>query len=114
MSNRVVFINSDVSNYQTLISQLPTDSEVVLLDAEQDGVMQITAALQGKTNLDAIDIISHGAPGILTLGSGVLNNSNLADYAAQLTEIGTHLSVDGDILLYGCEVAQGIKRASIH
>ncbi|WP_366084372.1 DUF4347 domain-containing protein [Nitrosomonas sp.] len=44
MLNRVIFINADVSNYQTLISQLPTDSEVVLLDTERDGVMQITVA----------------------------------------------------------------------
>ncbi len=48
MSNRVIFINSDVSNYQTLISQLPAGSEVVLLDADRDGVMQITAALLSK------------------------------------------------------------------
>jgi hypothetical protein len=39
MSNRIVFINSDVSNYQTLIEQLPAGSEVVLLDSERDGVM---------------------------------------------------------------------------
>ena len=109
MSHRITFIDSHIVNYQALIAQLPADSEVVLLDADRDGVLQIVAALQGKMNLDAIDIISHGAPGILTLGSGVLNNSNLADYAAQLAEIGTHLSVDGDILLDGCEVAQGIK-----
>ncbi len=50
MSNRVIFINSDVSNYQTLITQLPAGSEVVLLDAERDGVMQIDAALLSKFN----------------------------------------------------------------
>lgn len=107
MSNRVVFINSDVSNYQALIAQLPAGSEVIPLDAEQDGVMQIAAALQGNTNLDAIDIISHGVSGALTLGTGILNSNNLADYATQLTEIGKHLSDGGDILLYGCDVAQG-------
>lgn len=107
MPNRVIFINSDVSNYQALIEQLPADSEVVLLDAEQDGVMQIAAALQGRTDIDAIDIISHGAPGSLKLGSSILNSNNLADHTAQLSEIGKHLSDDGDILLYGCDVAQG-------
>ena len=50
MSNRVIFINSDVSNYQALISQLPAGSEVILFDAERDGVMQIAAVLQGKCN----------------------------------------------------------------
>lgn len=41
MPSRIIFIDSHVANYHTLITQLPTDSEVVLLDAERDGVMQI-------------------------------------------------------------------------
>jgi Ca2+-binding RTX toxin-like protein len=78
-----------------------------LLDYTQDGIAQILAVLRGKTDLDAIDIISHGSPGSITLGSGVLNNGNLDDYAAQLAQIGRHLGEDADIMLYGCEVAQG-------
>ena len=107
MPSRIIFIDSRIANYHTLITQLPVGSEVVLLDAERDGVMQIATALQGRTDIDAIDIISHGAPGSLKLGSGVLNSDNLADYATQLTKIEQHLADDGDILLYGCEVAQG-------
>ncbi|MDV6345453.1 DUF4347 domain-containing protein, partial [Nitrosomonas sp. Is37] len=107
MSSRIVFIDSHIANYQSLIVQLPQNTEAILLEAERDGIEQILAALQGKTNLDAIDIISHGSPGIITLGSGVLNNDNLNDYKEQLAQIGQHLTDGGDILLYGCEVAQG-------
>ena len=107
MFNRLVFIDSHIHHYQNLISQLPRGAEVVLLDAGRDGVEQILAALRGKTNLAAIDILSHGAPGTITLGSGILNNANIDDYADQLAKIGQHLSEDGDILLYGCEVAKG-------
>lgn len=107
MSNRIVFIDSHIANYQSLIAQLPKGTDAILLDAERDGIEQILAALQGRTNLDAIDILSHGSPGTITLGSGVLNNDNLDDYAEQLAQIGRHLKHDGDILLYGCEVAKG-------
>lgn len=107
MSKRIVFIDSHINDYQSLIAQLPHGTEAVLLDAGQDGIAQILATLQGKTNLDAIDIISHGSPGTITLGSGILNNANINDYQGQLGQIGRHLVGSGDILLYGCEVAKG-------
>ena len=107
MSSRIIFINSNVADYQRLISQLPSGSEIVVLDADQDGVIQILAALRGKMDLDAMDIISHGMPGTLMLGSCELNSTHLVDYAEQLAQIGRHLGHSGDILLYGCEVAQG-------
>lgn len=106
-TNRIVFIDTNVADYQDLISQLSVDSEVVRIHAEQDGVAQMLVALQGKAALDAIDIISHGKPGALMLGSGELNRTNLTQYAEQLVQLGSYLKEDGDILLYGCEVAQG-------
>ncbi|QOJ23020.1 MAG: DUF4347 domain-containing protein [Gammaproteobacteria bacterium] len=107
MSRRIIFIDSKVTEYQSLIPQLPEDSEVIVLGASKGGVIQILEALQGKTEISVIDIISHGAPGVLKLGSSELNNNNLAAYAEQLTQIGAHLNDTADILLYGCEVAQG-------
>ena len=107
MSNRIVFIDSHIANHQNLIAQLPEDTEVVLLDARLDGIEQILASLQGRMNLAAIDIISHGSSGTITLGCCVLNRSNLNHYAEQLAQIGQHLTDGGDILLYGCEVAKG-------
>ena len=107
ITNRIAFIDSHIANHQSLIAQLPQGTQAIILDAHRDGIEQILVALQGKTNLDAIDILSHGSPGTITLGSGVLNNDNLDDYAEQLEQIGQHLKHDGDILLYGCEVAKG-------
>jgi hypothetical protein len=63
--------------------------------------------LQGRSGIDAIHIISHGSQGALYLGSTLLNSSNLADYQCQLASIGSALTETGDILLYGCNVAQG-------
>ncbi|MBV5299872.1 MAG: DUF4347 domain-containing protein [Rhodoferax sp.] len=41
------------------------------------------------------------------MGSTVLDSGNLAAHGLQLASIGAALSVGGDILLYGCNVAQG-------
>lgn len=107
MSNRIVFIDSQLSNISSLTAELPAGTEVVVLDAHRDGIEQIAQALQGKTNVAAIDVISHGASGALYLGDSVLNNDNVANYAGQLSTIGQALSPTGDILLYGCNVAEG-------
>ncbi|SJM93542.1 DUF4347 domain-containing protein [Crenothrix polyspora] len=107
MSNRIVFIDPRVSDYQSLIADLPAGTEVVVLDANRDGVEQIAQALQGKSNLDAIDIVSHGASGAVYLGSSILDSYSIAGYANQLADVGSHLGADGDILLYGCNVAAG-------
>ena len=41
----VVFIDSRVSNYQTFVDGLGDDTQWVLLHADQDGVLQMQAAL---------------------------------------------------------------------
>ncbi|EIC29289.1 DUF4347 domain-containing protein [Methylomicrobium album] len=107
MSLRIAFIDARIGNYQALIAALPDGVDAIVLDPNRDGLEQIAQALQNRPALDAIDIVSHGSPGSLTLGAGVLNGGNLADHAAQLAEIGSHLTVGGDLLLYGCDVALG-------
>ena len=103
----IVFIDSRVTGYQTLVADLGADTEWHLLTTEQDGVQQMQCALANHSGLGSIQIISHGAQGALYLGSTVLNSANLAGYQSQLQAIGSSLSQTGDILLYGCNVAQG-------
>ena len=108
MSSRsIVFIDSRVTDYEAIIAGLNLGTRWHVLDAQQDGIAQIERLLAGETDLDAIHIISHGAPGTLYLGSTVLISSNLPDHAQRLQSIGTSLTAAGDLLLYGCNVAQG-------
>ena len=103
----IVFVDSRVSNYQSLIDSLTESYEVFILDWDNDGLDQMVAYLQGRVGLDAIHVISHGSQGALYLGNTMLNAGNLASYGAQLASIGKALTDSGDILLYGCDVAQG-------
>ncbi len=112
MSNSIVFIDSNLTDYQSLLTELGPDVEVHLLNADQDGVLQMAEILKGRTGLDAIHILSHGSDGSLSLGSGALNSSNLAQYKDALQQIGDSLTATGDLLLYGCNIAEnglGIK-----
>ncbi|WP_240201610.1 DUF4347 domain-containing protein [Pseudomonas sp. PDNC002] len=105
--HEVVFVDSKVANYQQLVANLKPGTEVVVLDGNKDGLQQIAQYLNGRSGIDAIHILSHGEEGEVHLGSTVLSADNLASKAAELSAIGDSLDADGDILIYGCDVAKG-------
>ena len=105
----VVFVDTSVNNYQGLLAELPSDIEVVLLDGSKDGLSQMADWAQSHTGYDAIHIISHGTEGSLTLGATQLNSQSLVSHSGQLQTLGQALTSDGDILLYGCDVASGTQ-----
>jgi len=98
----IVFIEDNIADYQTIASQVGAGREVIILDAHADGLQQIVSALAGRTGIDALHIVSHGAAGALNFGALTLDQSTLADHTAQLQAIGSSLTPNGDILLYGC------------
>src|ERR1043165_2017268 len=53
-------------------------------------------------------MISHGSEGQIDLAGSALNETSMSgQYAAQLAEIGKHLSADADLLIYGCNFGKG-------
>jgi len=76
-----------------------------LLQGEDGQIEQITDTLTGYTDLSAIDIISHGTTGEIQLGNQRLNNESLDTYSNLVAQWGDALAANGDILLYGCDVA---------
>jgi VCBS repeat-containing protein len=101
----VVFVDSRVNDP----AAFGTDGrEVVVIAADQDGLSQIASALDGRTGIGAIHIVSHGGDGYLSLGSGSITADSLrAADPATLQLIGQALSEDGDILIYACDYAAG-------
>src|SRR5690606_2509720 len=84
------------------------DVEIVVLDAGRDGLEQIADWMAEQSgSVDAIHIISEGSVGEIWLGSSTLSDRNIDDRAGDLAVIGAGLAEDGDILLYGCDVAGG-------
>ncbi len=119
--NEIVFVDAAVEDKQSLINAAlqarpgqndPAQVEVVVLDGARDGVEQIAAWLKGYEGLQAVHVISHGDAAALRLGLTTLDPTNIDAYRDQIASWGASLSADGDILLYGCDVAAGAQGES--
>ena len=105
----IVFIDSGVDDYQTISNKINPSFSTYLIDAQQDGFIQMQNILQKQTDVDAIHIIGHASAGQVVLGSAVLNAETLNAQSDNLRVIGSALSNEGDILFYGCNLAQDEK-----
>ncbi|ERT08669.1 hypothetical protein M595_1458 [Lyngbya aestuarii BL J] len=103
----VIFVDSNIADYQSLVNSVEPETKVVVLDPNRNGVEQITEVLANYDNLDSVQILSHGDSAVLQLGNSSLDNGNIESYENQLQQWGKALSENGDILLYGCNVAEG-------
>ncbi|NJL49375.1 MAG: DUF4347 domain-containing protein [Leptolyngbyaceae cyanobacterium SM2_5_2] len=103
----LVIIDTSVEDYQTLVAGVIPGHEVYLLEADQCGITQITQILREQMGIASLHIVSHGKSGELQLGRSVLNLENLPAYTTQLQVWRSALAENAEILLYGCEVAQG-------
>jgi Ca2+-binding RTX toxin-like protein len=106
-AKQIYFIDFAVPDSKTILDGLPIGSIVYQLNPTQDGLQQIADILTNYSNIDTIHIISHGASGSLQLGNSLITQADLTHYSQTLTTIGNALTSTGDILLYGCDVAQG-------
>ncbi len=108
----IVFIDSQVENYQSLIIGIPSTVPIVVLNCATDGIDKITQTLQ-TANYQEVHLISHGAPGCLYLGNSQLSLDTLEQYQTHLRSWFGHDNTLnnslGDrpprILVYGCNVA---------
>ncbi len=104
----IIFIDTGVEGYADLAREWAARGEVVLIDAARDGVDQVMAALAGRAGVDAIHIVSHGTANSFVLGTTTIDRAAVTgELAGTLASIGSKLSADGDILIYGCDVGGG-------
>ncbi len=100
----IVFIDTFVPDYTNLLNGISSGTEVVLID-DIEGIEKIASTLENRVNIDAIHVVSHGAQGKVFLGNTVLSSNTLDNYSKELKIVKSSLSAEGDILLYGCDVA---------
>lgn len=108
----VLFVDARVDNYDSLARGATADTEVFVLDSTRDGVEQITRILANCSDLDSLQIVSHGREARVQLGSIELWRDNLETYSHLLQQWGKALRERGDILLFGCSVAAGESGAA--
>jgi len=102
---QVVFIDSQVQDYQTLINAFNKDTEVYLIQSSEDGFKKIDKVLKNDQEISSLHIIGHGSAGKILFGNATLSNDTIQSYNQTLRSIGQSLTEDGDILFYGCNVA---------
>ncbi len=104
----IVFVDPRVVDSEAIIRTIAPGTEIVMLNAETDGLDQIAAYLAGHDHdIASIHILSHGASGELQLGGARITGDTLLAHQADLAAIGRALKPGGDILIYGCDVAAG-------
>ncbi|MBW2421025.1 MAG: DUF4347 domain-containing protein [Deltaproteobacteria bacterium] len=111
----LVIFDPGVEDYELLVNDLRASSpadrgiEVILLDPDEDGIAQIGEILAGYDNLDAVHIVSHGTDAAVQLGSGWLAADSLDAHASAVAGWADALSLDADLLFYGCDLAGSVE-----
>ncbi|MBD2681053.1 MULTISPECIES: DUF4347 domain-containing protein [Nostoc] len=105
----IVFVNDnlDESSINLLKNTVQDNTKIITLNSNADGIAQITESLKQYSQIESIQIFSHGSEGSLQLGNTELNTTNINEYSQQLQSWSKALTEDGDILLLGCNVATG-------
>ena len=106
MTKQIIFVDSSVQDYQSLINNAD-DTQIVILNKNLSGIEQITNTLANQKDISALHILSHGSEGSLNLSTEALNSNNIEKFSPQIKQWGKALTQNADILLYGCEVAKG-------
>jgi hypothetical protein len=103
---QIVFIEGSVPDAELLAAGVAPGVTAVILNPDADGVTQIADYLTRNniTSLAAIDIVAHGDPGQVALGTATLDTDSIPQYQAALGTIGAALQPSGDIQIYGCDV----------
>ncbi len=118
LTTEIIFVDSKVQEYEILLEGLSfgevstvtsyrSGIKVEILETNRDGIEQITEVLADYNNVIGIHILSHGSKGSLRLGSTTLSASNLEIYADQIRSWRFAFTDEADVLIYGCNVAEG-------
>ncbi len=102
----LLFVDSSITDIERLTQNLDNVT-IVVLDANIDGIAQISNVLDRSSNVASIHVMSHGSSGNLLLGNSQLNLGNLQNYSSDLQQWRNALTEDADILFYGCNVGAG-------
>ncbi|MBW4489831.1 MAG: cadherin-like domain-containing protein [Trichocoleus desertorum ATA4-8-CV12] len=106
-SREIVFVDPAVIDYPDLVAGVRSGVEVVVLEAMADGVEQISHVLAQRQNLTAVHVVSHGSPGRVQLGTSELSLETIDRYSWELQAWAEAFTNNAELLIYGCEVAQG-------
>lgn len=106
-SREVYVIDAGVEGHEGLLAEIPPGAEIIIIDPDQSGLAQLNEALAalGSADIDALHIVSHGTSAAFRLGTDIVSADTLAGHVDALQSLGGFMAEEGDILLYGCDIA---------
>ncbi len=105
----IVFVDAAVADFEMLAGGVTPDAEVILLDPQRDGIQQISEVLRQRQNVQTLHLVSHGEAGRLQLAGRMVDAQTLQQQRHLIGQWAAALAPQADILLYGCDVAQGMR-----
>ncbi len=104
--HELIIINSSVKDADKIAAQFAEGTDFLYLDSDRDALEQINKYLdKSGVQYDVIRIFSHGDAGFFTLNGVTIDSGYVANHSDAFAAIGSHLTADGDLLLYGCNLA---------
>ena len=106
-TRELVIISEYVKDQENIISQLDENTDVLVLKHGENPLDQINEYLDSRDGVkySAVHVVSHGNAGYFLLNDSIVDARAVADDPASWKAIGEHLTTDGDIMIYGCNVA---------
>ncbi len=103
----IAFVSDSLADKEAIIEALEEEEvEVVVVGSTDSGLEVISSTLEGREDVGAIHIFSHGGDGHFVLGSDVVDSSTLEKNTELVQNWASALAQDGDINLYGCKIAE--------
>ena len=108
---RLSVVSLEDDQLRALAVELRRQGETVLvLDPSRQGLNDLARTLQQQgRHYDEIQIFGHGADDSFRVGRNVVSSRTLWHYGGAFETIGSAIRPGGDLLLYGCNLAEGPK-----
>ena len=101
--SELVIVSPNVPDYQQLTADLQGSDNnrivaVAVLEADRDGIEQVSEILADRSDLAAVHFITHGTDGQINLGGSWLNATTLQQNPDAVAAWGNALTDEGDML----------------
>ncbi|MBR0843457.1 DUF4347 domain-containing protein, partial [Bradyrhizobium liaoningense] len=108
--HEIAFIDRNVDDLAALLAGLRSEVEPIVLSADAPAPRQMAEVLKHRSDLAAIHLIAHGAPGQVNCGSSALALETIEN-DEDLAAIGRALNDGGSLQLWVCNAARGERGA---
>jgi|GEM_PF-444127 len=108
----VILIADSLPDYQKLAGAAESGAQVIVYNAADESAEEVIArvaqaARESGRPLDSLTLLSHGGEGNFRLGNEEITAGNVDENADAWAELGSVMSDDGQIYLFGCNVGSG-------